>query len=107
MTAYVISMMKIHDPDTYRRYTDLTPPIVARHGGRFLTRGEEVDCPEGQLYDGRLVILEFPSKQHIDEWFTDPEYVEAMRYRHASSTMVYLLVQEGGDNTDDPDPKLG
>ena len=106
MPAYVVSMMSIHDPETYKSYTDRTPPIVKKYGGKFLTRGEAFTCVEGQDYDGRLVILEFPSKQHVQDWFADPDYQEAMTFRHASSTMNYLLLQEGGENTNDPDPKL-
>jgi len=104
--TYVISMMSVHDPVTYSKYTDRTPPIVKKYGGKFLTRGEKFTCPEGETYDGRLVILEFPDRQHVDDWFQDPEYQEAMKFRHASSTMNYLIVQEGGSNTDNPDPNL-
>ena len=106
MPAYVVSMMTVHDPTTYKKYTDRTPAVVKRHGGRFLTRGEAFTCVEGKEYDGRLVILEFPSRTHIEAWFADPDYQEAMAFRHASSTMNYLLLQEGGANTEDPDPKL-
>ena len=105
MPAYVVSMMTIHDPDTYKKYTDRTPPIVKRYGGKFLTRGEEVSTVEGAEYTARMVILEFPSKQHIEDWFADPDYQEAMKFRHASSS-AQILVQEGGANTNDPDPKL-
>ena len=76
------------------------------YGGKFLTRGEEFTCVEGNEYDGRLVILEFPSKADVEAWFNDPAYQEAMQFRHQSSTMNYLLLQEGGQNTEDPDPKL-
>jgi len=106
MPAYVVSMMSIHDPKTYRQYTDRTPPIVKKYGGKFLTRGEHITCVEGQDYDGRLVILEFPSKTDVEAWFNDPDYKEAMAFRHAASTMNYLLLQEGGENSEDPDPKL-
>lgn len=106
MPAFVVSMMTIHDADTYREYTDRTPSIVKRHGGRFLTRGGAITCVEGKEYDGRLVLLEFPSKEHVDAWLADPEYQEAMTFRYASSTMNYLLVQEGGENTEDPDPQI-
>jgi len=106
MPAYVMSMMTIHDPDVYRQYTDLTPPIVEKYGGKFLTRGEPVTCMEGTSYDGRLVILEFPSQADVEAWFADPDYEQAMTFRHASSTMNLLMVQEGGVNTADPDPKL-
>ncbi|GAB5445524.1 DUF1330 domain-containing protein [Gymnodinialimonas sp.] len=106
MPAYVVSMMHITDPETYRSYTDRTPTIVKRHGGKFLTRGEPFECVEGKEYDGRLVILEFPSKAHVAAWYKDPDYEEAMVFRHAASTMNYLLLQEGSADTEAPDPKL-
>lgn len=61
---------------------------------------------EGTPYGGRLVLLEFPDKVSIQAWFNDLEYQDVMKFRHASSTMHILLVQEGGRNTEDPDPKL-
>lgn len=106
MSAYVVAMMAIHDPETYREYTSRTPPTVTRHGGRFLTRGDAVTTVEGEEYTERMVILEFPSRQHVEDWFADPDYQEAMVYRHASSTMLRLLVQEGRDNSEDPDPRV-
>ena len=106
MPAYVVAMMTINDPYTHRQYTDRTPPIVKKYGGKFLTRGEEFTCVEGSDYDGRLVILEFPGKDDVEAWFNDPDYQKAMKFRHAASTMNYLLVQEGGANEDNPDPKL-
>jgi uncharacterized protein (DUF1330 family) len=39
MPAYVVATMAIHDPATYRKYTDRTPATIKRHGGKFLTRG--------------------------------------------------------------------
>lgn len=105
MPTYIVSMMSIHDPETYRKYTDRTPPIVKKHGGRFLTRGEEVLTVEGDTYEDRMVILEFPSVQAVKAWMADPDYVEAAAFRHAAST-AQILVQDGGSNTEDPDPKL-
>ena len=95
MPAYVLSMMTIHDPETYRKYTDRTPPVVKKYGGKFLTRGEPVTCLEGEEYLGRLVILEFPSKKKVESWFADPAYQEAVTFRQAASVMHHLLVQEG------------
>lgn len=106
MPTYVIAMMAIHDPETYRKYTDRTPPTVKKYGGKFLTRGETVTTLEGEPYMDRMVILEFPSKNHVEDWIADPDYQDAMVFRHASSTMHMLLMQEGGENTADPDPKL-
>ena len=106
MPAYVVAMMSVHDADIYRKYTDRTPAVIKRHGGRFLTRGEPVTSLEGTSYEGRMVLLEFPSRANVDAWFADPEYQEAMKYRHAASTMHVLVVQECKSQTGDPDPHL-
>lgn len=105
MTAYVVSMMSIDDPETYRQYTDRTPPIVAKYGGKFLARGGHVTTLEGEPYTARMVILEFPSEQAVHDWLADPDYQEAVVFRHASSQARILMI--GADNnTLDPDPKL-
>ncbi len=105
MTAYVISMMSISDAQTYRKYTDRTPPIVKRYGGKFLARGGDILTVEGEEYKDRMVLLEFPSRQDILDWFADPEYQQAKAFRHASS-VARILVIDGNENTLDPDPKL-
>jgi len=106
MPAYIVAMMTVNDPDVYRQYTDRTPPTVKKHGGKFLTRGEPVSTLEGETYEGRMVLIEFPSTENVKAWMADPAYQEAMAFRHASSVMHRLLLQEGSDNTADPDPKL-
>lgn len=106
MPAYVVAMMSVHDAEAYRKYTDRTPPIVKKYGGRFLTRGEPVSTIEGQAYEGRMVLVEFPSKADVESWFADPEYQEAMEFRHAASTMHMLLLQESLVQAENPDPHL-
>lgn len=105
MPAYVIATMTIHDPETYRKYTALTPPLVRRHGGRFLTRGDAVTAMEGEPFTERMVVLEFPSRSHVEAWLQDPDYVEAARFRKAAS-VARLLVQESSGDTEAPDPKV-
>lgn len=63
MPAYVIVMVTVKDPEMYRKYTDRTPPTIARYGGRFLARGGAVQTLEGEPYEGRLVLLEFPTPE--------------------------------------------
>lgn len=106
MPAYIVAMMSVHDAETYKKYTDRTPPTVKKYGGRFLTRGEPVSTIEGETYEGRMVLVEFPSKAAVESWFADPEYQEAMEFRHAASTMHMLLVQESDVQDENPDPHL-
>ncbi len=97
MTAYAIIMVRVDKPDIYEEYTSRTPPIVKRYGGRFLVRGGEVDTIEGEVFKDRLVILEFPSKQSIHDFFSDPEYQAAAEYRKASSEAHILVINGVSD----------
>ncbi|MFC1952997.1 DUF1330 domain-containing protein [Chloroflexota bacterium] len=92
MSAYAIVMVRVNDPETYRKYTAQTPQIVNKYGGKFLSRGGEVDTIEGEPFNDRLVILEFPSKQAIHDMFADPEYQTAAKYRKASSEARILAI---------------
>ena len=97
MTAYTIVMVRVDKPDTYKEYTSRTPPIVKKYGGKFLVRGGEVDTIEGEPFNDRLVILEFPSKQSIHDFFADPEYQAAADYRKASSEARILAINGVSD----------
>jgi len=106
MPAYVIVMMTVNDPETYSKYTAQTPAIVKKYGGKFLTRGEAVTTLEGVPYEGRMVIVEFPNKADVEAFYADPDYQKAKKFRQAASELHAMLVQEGGGNTSNPDPKL-
>lgn len=106
MAAYFVCTMSIHDRDTYLKYTALTPATVARHGGKFLTRGEPVETVEGgPAFAERMVLIEFPSREAALAWYHDPAYQGAAEFRRLASK-GRMLLQEGGSNTANPDPKV-
>lgn len=105
MTAYIVCTMKVHDPETYRKYTALTPQTLIRYGGRFLTRGDEVTTAEGEPFTERMVILEFPDRERAEAWYNDADYQTASEFRRASSK-GRMIIQEGRDNDKNPDPKV-
>lgn len=106
MAAYFVCTMRIHDPETYRKYTALTPAIVARHGGRFLTRGDEVITCEGERFADRMVLIEFPDRAAALAWYNDPAYQDASKFRRAAAQNGRMLLQEGRSDGVAPDPKL-
>ena len=106
MAAYFVCTMHVHDPETYRKYTALTPAIVARHGGRFLTRGDEVSTHEGETFRERMVIIEFPNRAAAEAWYNDPDYQKASEFRRAASNSGRMILQESRGETAAPDPKV-
>lgn len=105
MAAYFYCTMTVHDPETYRKYTAVTPGIVARHRGKFLTRGDVVTTHEGEKFEERMVLLEFPDRIAAEAFYNDPEYQEISRFRRAAST-GRMFLQEGRSDTATPDPRI-
>ena len=105
MAAYFICTMTIHDTETYRKYTALTPATLARYDGRFLTRGDTVQTVEGPPFTERLVLIEFPDRDTALAWYHDADYQSAAEFRRLAST-GRMILQAGRDNTKDPDPEV-
>ncbi|MEM7375315.1 MAG: DUF1330 domain-containing protein [Bacteroidota bacterium] len=97
MPAYLIAMVKVHDAETYRKYTAKTPDIIKAYGGKFLTRGGKVITTEGEAFKDRLVLLEFPSQQAALDMLNSPEYKAAVKDRHASSEGRFLVIEGVAD----------
>ena len=92
MPAFLIATVSIHDPETYQRYTALTPKTIADHGGKFVVRGGTIDTLEGEPLQDRLVILEFPSRQAVHDWYNSPEYQAAAKIRQTASESRFIVV---------------
>lgn len=93
MSAYIVGTVSINDPETYKNYTARTPALIAKHGGKFIVRGGKVDTLEGEAFNGRMVIIEFPSNQALQDWYNDPEYQEALLIRQSASQGRVLAVE--------------
>lgn len=91
MAAYVVVEIEVTDPEAYARYREMAPALVAAFGGKYLTRGGATETVEGTWQPKRLVILEFPSMDHIHRFYHSPEYAEAkaLRQNSTNSTMIF------------------
>lgn len=93
MSAYIVGKVSVTDPETYKKYIAKTPALIKKHGGRFLVRGGDVQTLEGENFNERMVIVEFPSQEALHNFYNDPDYQAAMVFRHAASTSEILAVQ--------------
>jgi uncharacterized protein (DUF1330 family) len=44
MTAYVVAMLNVTDPEGYEAYKELVPATLARYGGRYVARADPMRC---------------------------------------------------------------
>lgn len=94
MAAYVIVEISVTDSTEYEEYKKLTPAAIATYGGKFIVRGGKAKSLEGDWQPERIVVLEFPSVERANEWWSSDEYSKpkAIRQRAAKTKM---LVVEG------------
>jgi uncharacterized protein (DUF1330 family) len=93
MPAYIIVRAEITDWEAYHRYTQISPQVVARYGGRFLARGGSVVTLEGPQETNRIVILEFPSLEEAVRFYESPEYSEARKIRAGAAKAQFIAVE--------------
>ena len=94
MTAYVIVEIKVTEPEAYEDYKRQAPPLIAKFGGKYLVRGGHVESLEGDWLPERLVILEFPSVEQANRWWSSADYAFAKELRQRT-TVSKMVVVEG------------
>ncbi len=73
MSVYMIIDSKVKDREKYRQYIDQVSTVVTKYGGRYHVRGEKITS-FGAWKPERIIIIEFPTEDHIRRWLTSPEY---------------------------------
>src|SRR5947209_16878393 len=99
MPAYWVARAKIHDPAEYKKYTDLVPAILAKHGGKVLARGGRYRIMEGPDKFHRFVVVEFPSYEQAVACFQSSEYNAAAAFRRSGAGEVETIIVDGGEPT--------
>lgn len=93
MKAYIVVDVKITDPVRYEDYKKLTPGSLAAFGGKFIARGGTTETLEGSWQPGRVVILEFSSKEKAKAWWSSEGYAPAKALRQSSSITQMIMVE--------------
>jgi uncharacterized protein (DUF1330 family) len=93
MAAYIIVDVTVHNAPDYEVYKQMTPDSLLPYGGRFVVRGGATQTLEGNWQPGRIVVLEFPTKELAKQWWSSSEYSPAKEIRQRTATTQMLLVE--------------
>ncbi|MCX7014723.1 MAG: DUF1330 domain-containing protein [Candidatus Sumerlaeota bacterium] len=96
MPVYLIIDITVTDPDAYAEYVAKVPDTVIKHGGCYLARGGTVVPLIGEWRPERVVVVEFPSFDHMNQWFQSPEYRELAPLRERSTRDRAIAVEGRG-----------
>ncbi len=90
--GYWIARVDAHDLERYPDYVAAAKPAFEKYGAKFLARGGEAHCLEGQMRK-RNVIIEFPSAQAAIDCYNSPEYQKAAAIRHQIADADMMVVE--------------
>jgi uncharacterized protein (DUF1330 family) len=88
MAAYLVVEHTITDATKFEEYRTKVGPMIAKHGGRYLTKGGSHKLLETtRKPPDRVVIIEFPDIAALDGWYTSPEYQPLIALRQSAVDM--------------------
>lgn len=93
MTAYLIARINVTDMAQYQEYIKLTPDIIRKFGGEFLARGGDVLTLEGDTETNRLVLVAFPSREVVEQFYNSPEYQHAISVREGAAEAQFIVIE--------------
>lgn len=95
MSVYLIADIKVTDDGWVPEYAANVHKLVEKHGGRYLSRSGNIETLEGERKDSTLIaILEFPSRDALDSFATDPEYAPYGRARQSGSVSNFHVIDD-------------
>ena len=99
MPAYLISDVRVRDPDAFQIYRTRAAESIRKHGGKYLVRGGGIETLEGEWTPGTIIIVEFPSLEQARSWYASPDYASALAVRDKALTRNLILVDGIGLST--------
>lgn len=91
MSVYMIIDSKVKNNEKYQQYIEQVLPIVARFGGRYHVRGENIKA-FGSWKPERIVVIEFPAESYVQDWLASDEYRAIAPLREAGADTQAILV---------------
>lgn len=95
MSAYLIAIVKVTDDSWIPDYAAKVHDIVARHGGKYLSRSGAITPIEGAPPEADAVaILEFPTVQAAQDFASDQEYGPFAKARQAGTKSQLFVIDD-------------
>jgi len=92
MAAYIVADLNVHDPEGVQEYRQRVPAVIAQFGGRYLTRGGDMQVLEGDREPSRIVILEFPDMAAARQFYNSPEYADLIPLRQKTCDSNVIII---------------
>ena len=93
MKAYIIAHIETKNLENMKKYREKVFDIVVNYGGKYLVRGGESEPLEGDFFQHRLVVVEFPNVKLAKSFYESEEYKPLLKLRMKSGISSSVLVK--------------
>ncbi len=95
MSVFLIADIKVTDEGWVPEYAKNVHNLVEKHGGKYLSRSGNIETLEGADKDSTLIaILEFPTREALDSFASDPDYAPYGQARQAGSVSNFHVIDD-------------
>jgi uncharacterized protein (DUF1330 family) len=94
MSAYFVLQIEWTSDEARQAYIQGLSDMVEKNGGRFIISSTDFQVVEGKWRPGRMVVIEFPTKQSLSNWYESAEY-RALRELRIKNSRSDAVVVEG------------
>ncbi len=95
MTAFLIADVTVTDEGWIPEYAEKVHDIVGKHGGKYLARSGNITTIEGDPLESTLIaLIEFPSREALDAFVSDPEYAPYAAARQQGSISRFHVIDD-------------
>ena len=93
MKYYAVVRVKLIDDSWVEGYLPAVTTLVHKHGGKYLARTMTMERVEGDAeLPSVFVVIEWPSKEAAQAFYSDPEYQPYLQSRLAGAENDFVLV---------------
>ena len=95
MSVFVIADISVTNPEWVNTYAVEVPELIARHGGKYLSRSGNITRLEGDHPDSTLIaIIQFPDSKSFEAFANDPDYLPYATSRQKGSVSRLTLIDD-------------
>ncbi len=90
---FIAEIQEVQDKQSYLKYAEAAFEIVKKYGGKYHVRGGSAVNFFGDWKPGRLIIVEFKSREQLQKCFQSAEYRAIAPLRENSTTGRAIVVE--------------
>lgn len=94
MSAYVIALASVKDPEKLKEYGAVAGPSIKAAGGEIMSAARVLETLAGSFEHERAVLIRFPDAIAARAWYNGDTYQAVIPIRDEALDAVFFLAED-------------